>query len=554
MSGVQDLSGTVLKGYHLGDCLGWTSHTAVYRAARGGALWAVKVIDSQLEPDGSLAARLRRDAGLLSGVDQPNILPVYEAGRSGKLTFAVTPLIHAPTMQEMMSGGRLGTDHAWRIMTQLADALDGVRAYGLVFRGLKPAHVLVAENNIYLAEFGLASNRVGRLALSSTAYDLSSPQYLSPEQIEGGEPDWRSDIYALAVLAFEILTNTSLRAPGLPSETLKATLRGPVPSACEREPSLPHGVDRVLRRAMDRDPGQRHGSAWGLLEELVGLPDEAAGTARPAAMAAIASGDVHMTGPGETPAPAPAVLDAPLDTTAEVLSAVSKAPTRDDSMVGLLKRMRTPVFEAREDVLLNSYFDVLMRYGGEACGTRWPEVITMAGLQSYPEHEPPDDGSRTAPVEAPSRLADGIEAVFGVGAPDVLRHWGRLTTTFWIKKTQQLQDGDVTYLKPLRLMSPAHVKVEDTLYVFTRNLDRIRGEQLTAWKRVDKGQFWLVLYDNLMALGRRRPAKSCYFWTAALEAALRWGGLANDWVVEEAECGCVTGTYDCVFTIQQTRV
>ena len=555
MSGVQDLSGTVLNGYQLGDCLGWTSHTAVYRAARGGALWALKVIDSQLEPGGSLAARLRRDAGLLSGVGQPNILPVHDAGRSGKLTFAVTPLIHAPTMQEMMSGGRLGTDQAWGIMTRLADALDGVRAYGLVFRGLKPAHVLVAQNNVYLAEFGLASNRVGRLALSSPTYDLSSPQYLSPEQIEGGEPDRHTDIYALAVLAFEILTHTSLRAPGLPSETLRATLRGPVPSACERERSLPQGVDRVLRRAMDRDPGARHGSAWELLDELVGLPDEATAIARPGAMAATAAGEVHTTAPWDTPTLAAAVPDAPRDATSGALPAgVSKAPTRDDSMVALLQRMHTPVFEARQDVLLNSYFAALMRYAGEACGTRWPEVLTMAGLQSYPEHQPPDDGNRTAPVEAPSRLADGIEAVFGVGAPDVLRQWGRLTTTFWIKKTQQLQEVGVTYLKPRRSMSPARVKVEDTLYVFTRNVDRIRGEQLTAWKRVDKSQFWLLLYDNLMALGRRRPAKSCHFWTAALEAVLRSGGLANDWVVEEAECGCVTGTYDCVFTIQQTRV
>ena len=550
MSGVQDLSGTVLKGYHLGDCLGWTSHTAVYRAARGGALWAVKVIDSQLEPGGSLAARLRRDAGLLSGIGQPNILLVQDAGRSGKLTFAVTPLIHAPTMHEIMSGGRLGTDQAWGIMTRLADALDSVRTHGLVFRGLKPAHVLVAENNIYLAEFGLASNRVGRLALSSSTYDLSSPQYLSPEQIEGTEPDWRTDIYALAVLVFEILTNTSLRAPGLPSETLRATLSGPVPSACERERSLPHSVDRVLGRAMDRDPGRRHGSAWELLEELVGLPDEATVASRPPAMAATPPGEVQTAASWDAPAEAPLVPDGPPDAP----PAVSKAPTRDDSMVGLLKRMHTPVFEARQHVLLNSYFAALVRYAEEACGGSWAEVLTIAGLQRYPELEPPDGGNRTAPVEAPSRLADAIETVFGVGAPEVLRHWGRLTTAFWIKKTQQLQEGDVTFLKPLRLMSPAHAKVEDTLYVFTGNLDRIRGEQLTAWKRVDKTQFWLVLYDNLMALGRRRPAKSCYFWTGALEAALQWGGAANDWVVEEAECGCVTGTYDCVFTIQQTRV
>lgn len=551
MSGVQDLSGTVLKGYHLGDCLGWTSHTAVYRAARGGALWAVKVIDSELEPDGSLAARLRRDAGLLSDAGQPNILPVKDAGRSGKLTFAVTPLIHAQTLQEMMSRGGLGTDQAWEVMARLADALDSVRAYGLAFRTLKPAHVLVAESNVYLAEFGVTSTRVGQLALASPAYDLAAPQYLSPEQIEGREPDWRSDIYALAVLVFEMLTSTSLRAPGLPRDTLRVTLGGRVPSACERDPRLPRDVDRVLGRAMDADPVKRHGSAWELLDDLVGLPDQARRRAPPAADTA--ASDVHTTRPVDTPAFTPTVTVQSPPVSSADLAAVSKAPTREDSLVGMLKRMHTPVFEAREDVLLNSYFAALVRYGAEACGASWPQVLTMAGLQSYLEQEPPDDAGRVAPVTAPSRLADGIDAVFGVGAPEVLRHWGRITATFWIKKAQQLHDGDVTYLKPLRLMSPAHVKVEDTLYVFTRNLDRIRGEQLAAWKRVDKGQFWLVLYDNLMALGRRRPAKSCHFWTASLEAALRWGGLANDWVVEEAECGCVTGTYDCVFTIQQTR-
>src|SRR5215470_15396312 len=379
MSGVQDLSGTVLKGYHLGDCLGWTTHTAVYRAVRGGALWAVKVIDSQLEPDGSLAARLRREAGLLADARQPNILPVHDAGRSGRLTFAVAPLVHAPTLQEMMSDRRLGTDQAWEIMTRLADALDGVHAQGLIFRAFKPAHVLVSESALYLAEFGLASNRVGRLALSSPAYDLSSPQYLSPEQIEGMEPDWRTDIYALAVLVFEILTNTSLRAPGLPSETLRATLSGPAPSACERERRLPHSVDRVLSRAMDRDPAKRHGSVWELLEELVGLPDEATAASQPPAMAATPAGEAHTAASWDAPVGAAVVPDEPPNALpgapSDARLEVSKAPMRDDSMVGLLKRMRTPVFAAHQDVLLDSYFAALVRYAEEASGGSWAEVL-----------------------------------------------------------------------------------------------------------------------------------------------------------------------------------
>ena len=86
--------------------------------------------------------------------------------------------------------------------------------------------------------------------------------------------------------------------------------------------------------------------------------------------------------------------------------------------------------------------------------------------------------------------------------------------------------------------------------VFTRSVDRIRGERLTAWRKVDRHQFWVVLYDNLGAVGRRRAGKSCHQWTAAIEQALRWGHAANSWVVDEAECGCETGTYDCVFTIR----
>jgi hypothetical protein len=148
-----------------------------------------------------------------------------------------------------------------------------------------------------------------------------------------------------------------------------------------------------------------------------------------------------------------------------------------------------------------------------------------------------------------SHLTDAIETVFHMGAVEVLRLWGRRTTESWMSRTQQLQDGEVRYMRPIRLWPSGERKVEDVLIAFTSNLDRIRGERLTAWKKVDRHQFWVVHYDNLGAVGRRRTGKSCHLWTAALEQALRWGHAANSWFVDEAECGCVTGTYDCVFTI-----
>jgi len=274
MSGVQELSGTTLKGYQLIDCLGWTSHTAVYRAQRAGNLWAVKILDGQLAPDGSLAERLRREAHLLADIDNPSILPIQDAGRSGRMTYAVSPLVRGQTLRDVMGRGRLPNEQAWTILSRLADTLDSVHYRGLVFRLLKPAHVLVDDDNVYLAEFGVAGDRLGPLAMATPAYRLTAPQYLAPEQVEGREPDWRADIYALAVLVFEILTGTPLHAQGQASEVMQATLNGAPPSAREREPGLPRSLDAVLGRAMAPNPEHRHRSAWELLQELVTLPDD----------------------------------------------------------------------------------------------------------------------------------------------------------------------------------------------------------------------------------------------------------------------------------------
>src|SRR5207245_1731915 len=156
------------------------------------------------------------------------------------------------------------------------------------------------------------------------------------------------------------------------------------------------------------------------------------------------------------------------------------------------------------------------------------------------DRDPPDDGGRDAPVEAASRLAEGVETVFGPGAADVQRRWGRSTTDHWLRTTQE---------RRLLRLGRSEQRVADTLHALTQGLDRVRGERLHVWKQIDRNQFWLVHCDNLMVVGRHKAVRSCHFWTSALESTLRWGGLANEWVVDEVECGCVTGTFDCVFSI-----
>jgi serine/threonine-protein kinase len=535
MSVVQELSGTTLKGYQLEACLGWSSHTAVYSAWRGGSSWAVKILDGDLAPDHALVDRIRREADVLADVGNPSILPIHDSGRTGSLTYAVSPLVRARTLHDLMRSGQLSSEQAWTILDHLAVALDCAHRRGLVCRQLKPGHVLVDEGRVYLAEFGIASDRVGRLAMAAPTYHVTAPQYLAPEQVEGRDPDYRADIYALAVLVFEILTGTELQGARSPLEAMRATLDGSPPSATERQPELPSGLDLVLGRALARDPQLRHRSAAELLEQLVTLPEEQGRVLAPAArLVSGAAQPVAVVPPVAPPAPL----------------APQKVPTPESSMVAVLRRMEVPVLRGSQDVILNSYFAELVRHARQACGADWPEVAVAAGLEAYVEADPRDDALRTAPVASVSRLMDAVDTVFDMGTVEVLRQWGRLTTDSWMRRMQERRDGDLTYVRPIRLWTSSGKKVEDVLRVFTGNLDRIRGERLTAWKKVDKRQFWVVQYDNLGAVGRRRAGKSCHLWTAALEQALRWGGAANSWVVDEAECGCVTGTYDCVFTIQ----
>jgi len=560
---IQELEGSSIGGYQLIACLGHGTHTAVYRATGSlGSQWALKVIDRQLEPESTLVERLRREASLCSRVDHPAILPMYDVGRDEQVTFATAPFLEAPTLEELMAQGQVDADLLWNVVSQIADALERAHDLGLVCRVLKPNNILVdASGHAYLAEFGIASRRTGPMALTSPGYNLRAPQYLAPEQVEGKEPSRRADVYAMGVLIFEILTETPLFSGRNVGEVLTATLNGQVPSAHARNRRLPPGIDRVLGRALAKDPAERHQTVWELLEELINVPDIDQQLAMPSQVEAIP--------PPPEPAPPPVELveetptaEAVTQPSPEVEPAVSSpepaepapaadeplvvirppAPVASDSAVSMLHKMGVPNLEFHDLPILNSYFACVMRHAKDVSERRWPQVLEAAGLQAYLTQEPPDNGERTSTVEACSRLAEGFEIVFGPDAPAQLRALGRRVTDDWLRSTQP---------KPFRMMGRPESKVADALYVFNHSMDRVRGEPLHAWKQIDKRQFWVVHYGNLFAVGRIKPAKSCHFWVAAFESALRWGGLANDWAVEETECGCVTGSFACVFTVER---
>ena len=127
---------------------------------------------------------------------------------------------------------------------------------------------------------------------------------------------------------------------------------------------------------------------------------------------------------------------------------------------------------------------------------------------------------------------------------------GTATPTAW--PSEELDDGSagLRRLEGNRLVDAIkpRLRLAGVVKAFTEAMDNVRGEHTHAWLQVDEGQFWLVNFSNMFALGRIKSVKSCHIWIATIEAILRWAGLANDWYVEEVECGSVSGTETCTAT------
>jgi len=270
---VKGREGTRIGRYWLHDCLGHASHTAVYSASTPSGEWcALKLVDRRLQGAENLVDRVLHEADVIDRIGNPYILPILNAVAADDMTAVVMPFVDGLTLRDLMRSGRLDPDDAWTYMSQIAESLRSAHLWGLSYKVLKPANILVRDGRAYLAEFGVTGRSAGKVGLAAPDCQLSGAQYLAPEQILGAEPDHRTDIYALAVLAFELATATPLYQGDRSSAILAAALNGVPPSAHARNPSVPPDVDGVLRRALSTDPQCRHGSVDELIGELVSPP------------------------------------------------------------------------------------------------------------------------------------------------------------------------------------------------------------------------------------------------------------------------------------------
>ena len=253
------LGGQTLGQYQLMERLGRGGMATVYKAYQPSLdrYVAVKVLSTFLAQDPDFTARFQREAQAIAKLNHPNILPVYDYGQEGELIYIVMRYVEGGTLQDML-GQSLDLDTTVEIIAQVGGALDYAHQRGLVHRDVKPSNVLMAEGSwALLGDFGLVRMTRASTRITKTGVAMGTPTYIAPEQAQDRDVDGRSDIYSLGVVLFEMLTG---RVPFEGDTSLVVLLKhltDPPPPPREINPDIPEPVERVVLKALAKDPVDR---------------------------------------------------------------------------------------------------------------------------------------------------------------------------------------------------------------------------------------------------------------------------------------------------------
>jgi protein kinase-like protein/parallel beta helix pectate lyase-like protein len=314
------LPGQSVSHYRILGQLGRGGMGLVYRATdtRLGRTVALKFLAPGLAQDPRARARFVREAQAASALDHPNIGTIFEIGESGGRPYIAMALYEGRTLRQRLEQGPLALDEARSILVPIASALAAAHEKGIVHRDLKPANVMLTRSGVKLLDFGLAKRLEepgGQDArLTEAGEMLGTVAYMAPEQARGQAVDHRTDLWALGVVAYEMLAVASPFESENRVTTLWRILNEEPASLAEQRPGLPPAFEAAVSRLLRKDPAERWQSA---AEFLQALPQpEASGLAAPSPEAA-----------GQSSAVSPAAADPEAPTLVEALAA-AREPVR----------------------------------------------------------------------------------------------------------------------------------------------------------------------------------------------------------------------------------
>ncbi|MDP9343633.1 MAG: serine/threonine-protein kinase [Actinomycetota bacterium] len=265
--------GTTLAGYRIDSLIGRGGMGTVYLAEHLGLgrKVALKVLSPDLADDPRFRDRFVRESRLAASIEDPNIVPIYEAGESNGVLFIAMRYVSGTDLKALIAThGALPVERTASIVSQVASALDAAHEQGLVHRDVKPANVLIVAggesrpDKVYLSDFGLTKRASSDSGLTATGQFVGTLDYAAPEQFEGGALTPQTDVYSLGCVVYECLTGEVPFPRDREAAVLHAHLMEAPPRITEKRPELPEGIDAVVATAMAKRPGDRYATAGDL--------------------------------------------------------------------------------------------------------------------------------------------------------------------------------------------------------------------------------------------------------------------------------------------------
>jgi serine/threonine protein kinase len=265
-----------LADYLLEERIGAGGMAVVFRARddRLQRRVALKVLAPALAADEAFRHRFIRESQAAAAVDDPHIIPVFEAGEAEGVLFLAMRYVPGGDVRTLVRrAGPLSPAHASAIISPVASALDAAHTAGLVHRDVKLANILIdahpgRPDHVYLSDFGLSKMVMSSLGPTMAGQFLGTPGYSAPEQLEGKPVDGRADQYSLACATFELLCGQTPFPRDQLAAVIWAHLSEPPPALTSRRPGLPRAVDGVLAKALAKAPADRYASCRAFAEAL----------------------------------------------------------------------------------------------------------------------------------------------------------------------------------------------------------------------------------------------------------------------------------------------
>ena len=258
---------------------------------------ALKVLFPEFSADRSFVERFRREARAAANLNHPNIVSVYDWGEESGTYFIVMEFVEGPTLRELIRGeGPLLPFRAAEIAAEIAGALDFAHRRGVIHRDVKPGNVLISTS-VKVTDFGIARAATGdpQESLTQTGAVMGTAAYFSPEQAQGLPIDPRSDVYALGVVLYEMVTGRPPFTGDSPVAIAYKHVREEPVLPSQHNPDVPPQFEAVIMKALAKNVAQRYASAQDLRSDLLRFGHGQAVAAEPLMAAADATGVMTQT-------------------------------------------------------------------------------------------------------------------------------------------------------------------------------------------------------------------------------------------------------------------